>query len=246
MNKEKTHARGFFIINEKNLIVIVSCLILIGVLYYINSDQKRGQEDLQALFNRWDRGEVEDSEKTKIMNTLADRLRENPQFSIKEIEEISKFFSFFEADSLKVIQYIENPEFYGSSGRESFHIVVYNDLVEIIDSRGSMRIEDIKRRDEHLYYVYATDYRITNITGIHVFKIEIEDGQTLDWSSLINKERLTDNFQYDEASEVLYYHDGHIYYKEIRDNGNEVLITAADTDYLLQLGDDGLYYIAPE
>lgn len=230
---------------KKISIVIFSCLILVGVLYYLNFDQKRGQEDIQALFSRWDRGEVEDSEKTKIMNTLADSLRENPQFSIEEIEEISNFFSVFEADSLKVIQYIENPEFYGSSGRESFQIVVYNDLVEIIDSRGSMRIEEIKRRDEHLYYVYATDYRVTNITGIQIFKIEIEDGQTLDWNSLINKERLNENFQYDETSEVLYYHDGQIYYKEIRDNGNEVLITVADTDYLLQLGDDGLYYISP-
>lgn len=227
------------------MIILFVCIILVGVFYYFNSDQKRGQKDIQTLFSRWDRGEVEDSEKTSIMNTLADSLRENPQFAIEEIEAISNFISVFEADSLRVIQYIENPEFYGSSSKESFHLVVYNDLIEIIDSRGSMRIEEIKKRDEHLYYVYATDYRMSNMTGIRIFKIEIDDEHTINRDSLVNKERLTDNFRYDEASEVLYYNDGHIYYKEIRDNGSEVLITVGDTDYLLQLGEDELYYVSP-
>lgn len=224
------------------VIILFVCLIFLGVFYYFNSDQKRGQEDIQALFSRWDRGEVEDSEKTNIMNTLADHLRGNPKFSIKEIEAISNFISVFEVDSLRVIQYIEKPEFYGSSGKESFHLVVYNDLPQIIDSQGSMQIEEIKMRDEHLYYVYATDYRVSNITGIRIFKMEIDE-HTIHRNSLVDKERLTDNFRYDEASEILYYNDEHIYYKEIRDNGSEVLITVGDTDYLLQLGEDELYQV---
>lgn len=232
---------------KKTIVVILFvCIISIGVIYYFSSGQERGQDtDIRTLFTRWDREEVEDSEKMSTMNALADSLRGKPQFSIQEVDAISNFISVFEAGFLRVIQYIENPEFYGSSGKESFHLVVYNDLAEIIDSRGSIRIEEIKKRAEHLYYVYATDYKVSNMTGLRIFKIEIDDERAINLDSLVNKERLTDNFRYDEASEVLYYNDGHLYYKEIRDNGSEVLITVGDTDYLLQMDEDELYHVSP-
>lgn len=225
--------------------IILGCLILVGIVYVFNFVQKSEQEDVHTLFERWDRGEIGQSEKTRIINILANDLKENTQIDIEEIEAISDFISVFEVGSIRIIEYIENPKFYGISGRESFHLVVYHDLVEIIDNQGSMRIEEVEKRDEHLYYFYATDYRFSNITGIRTFKIEIEDEHAIHRDSLINKEMLTDNFRYDEKSEVLYYDDGHIYYKEIRDNGSEVLITVGDTDYLLELGEDELYHVSP-
>lgn len=225
-------------------VVLFICIISIGIFFYFNSNQEQDQDtDIQTLFSKWDNGEVEDSDKTKIMNVLADSVSKNPQLSIREIEALSNYISVFEVDNLRVIQYIENPEFYGASSRESYHLVVYNDQTQMIDSKGSMRIEEIKKRDEHLYYVFATDYRVSNITGIQIFNIEI-DGHTINRHSLINKERLAEKFVYDDASGILYYENGHIYFKEIRDNGNDVLINVGDTDFLMQLGEDGLYRVS--
>jgi len=231
---------------KKMITVVLSvCIIAIGVYLYFNSNSVKGQDaDIQTLFNKWDKGEVKDSEKTNIINALADSISENPQMTIGEIEALSNYISVFEADNLRIIQYIENPEFYGASARESYHLAVYSNQTNRIGSKGSMRIEEIIKRDERLYYVYATDYRASNITGIQVFSLEI-DSSTMNWRSLLGKEGLSDKFVYDDGSEILYYENGHIYFKEIGDNGNDIVITAEDTDFSMKLGNDGLYHVSP-
>ncbi|MEF2246112.1 hypothetical protein V1L65_14245 [Paenibacillus sp. IITD108] len=239
--------RGFVFQKMKKTLAVILfiCISAIGVYFYFNSNQEKEQAiNIQTLFSKWDKGEVKDSEKADIMNALAESVSKNPQITIKEIEALSNYISVFEADNLRVIQYIENPEFYGSSGRESYHVVVHNNQTKMLGSKGSMRIEEIIKRDEHLYYVYATDYRVSNITGIQIFSIEL-DGRTLNRHSLFNKEVLAEKFVYDDKSEILYYENGHVYFKEIRDKGNNILIFAGDTDFIMQLSEDGFYLVTP-
>jgi len=227
-------------------VVLFICLVGTGVFFYINSHSKQGQDtDIQALFTSWDKGEVEDSEKTKIIEALMDYVSKNPQASIEaDLQALSNHISVFEAGNFSMIQYIENPEFYGSSGRESYHFVVYNGQLIMIDSKGSMRIDEIIKRDDNLYIVYATDYRMSNITGVQIFNIEIDD-RTINQRHIINKDDLGEKFVYDDVSNILYYDNGHIYFKEIRDNGNEILITAGDTDFFMRLDQDELYRVSP-
>lgn len=226
-------------------VVLFICLIGIGMYVYINSSSKQGQvNDIQLLFNRWDNGEVEDSEKMKIIEVLMDYVSKNPQASNEDLQAISNNILVFVIEDFKMIQYIENPEFYGSSGRESYHFIVFKGESKMIDSKGSMRIDEIIKREDNLYFVFATDYRVSNITGVQLFNIEIDD-DTLNLNHIINKEGLVEKFVYDDVSNILYYDNGHIYFKEITDNGNEVLITAGDTDFLMRLDEDELYYILP-
>jgi len=232
---------------KKTIVAILFvCLVGTGSFFYIKSNSKQGQDtNIQTLFNRWDNGEVEDLEKLKIIEGLMDFVNENPHVSNEDIQALSINISIFEIEDFRLIEYIENSVFYGSSGRESYHFVVYDNQSKMISSKGSILIDEIIKRDENFYFVFATDYRMSNITGIQIFNIEIDD-RTIIRNHIINKDTLPEKFVYDDVSNILYYDNGHIYLKEIRDKGNEVLVTVGNTDFLMRLGENDLYNVSTE
>lgn len=217
------------------------CVLIAVIVILVPNKQQEIDSEIQTLFNKWDQGEVVQEQGSVIMEELMNDLIEHPQTSTKAIENLSPHMKVFEMDHFKMIEYIENPQFYGTSGRGSYLIAMADGKVELIDSNGSMRIHEVVERDPY-YYVYATDYRVSNITGIKIFRILMQE-HTVQIQSLINQNEILPGFKFEEAFDVLYYNNGHIYFDSIRNNGAEVAIKAGEIDYLLRLGEDGLYKI---
>ncbi len=214
---------------------IIVCMILVVLIFTLSKNQKTGN-DFKSVFEKWDSGTIEPLEKIEIMNSFLDYLVRYPKISNEYILSLSSLFRVYESDNLRIIEYIENPEFYGASARGSYHIVIYNDRVEIFDMNGSMRINKIYALDG-LYYVYATDYKFSNVTGIDIFRAIIDE-HNIEFKSIIAIDELSIGFVYSDA---LYYNNDHIFYKNI--NTGEVEIQANNEIFVLILEKDGLYHL---
>lgn len=190
------------------------------------------------MFDRWDKGVLEETEGIAVMDRFVNFLIENPEISSKDIQKFSSQIKVYEKDNFRIIEYIENPEFYGSSARGSYHIVMYDGIVEMIDSNGSIRINETIKINNDLYYIYVTDYKFSNITGINIFSIKINE-KSIEYKSIISKDEMMYGFKFNDS---LYYDDEHIYFEDIGSNGSEVLIKVKDIIYTLVLEEDGLYH----
>ena len=193
---------------------------------------------LNSMFDKWDNGDVDTTEGVEIMNSFAEYLQENPEITTEDIIKLSQRFKVYDADGLRVIEYVENPEFYGNSGKYSYHIAMHGDKVELIDSEGSIRIEELNKIKDNLYGMYVTDYKFSNITGIDIFGITINEN-SINLEPIISREEIPDGFQFIKS---LYYDNGHIYFEEIKSDGSSASINANGSSYVLQLNEDGLYH----
>ncbi|OBR65711.1 hypothetical protein A7K91_14190 [Paenibacillus oryzae] len=222
----------------------LACLAVIATaigLYM--SQEKITDADLRVMLNAWDNKEISDNQKNKTINALMDFISREPGISSDRLKELSSSINVFEIEGIKIVEYLENPEIYGSSSKASYHFILYNGVVEKFDHNGSMQIDDVVERTNDVCYVYATDYRVSNITGIQMFSIAITKDNKVELTSLISQQQMESAFVYDDKTEILYRHDDHIYFEEIRNNGSEVLINTGDSDFILVLDDEGKYTI---
>jgi hypothetical protein len=63
---------------------------------------------------------------------------------------------------------------------------MYDGIVEMIDSNGSIQINEIIKLNDDLYYIYVTDYKFSNITGINIFSITIYE-KSIGYKSIMQK-----------------------------------------------------------
>lgn len=225
---------------KKIYIIVLIPILLVGVFLIVNSNQEK-DSDFKAIFEKWDKGAIEATESADIMESLVNYLIENPTISSEDIEDFSPLIKVYEKDGFRIIEYIENPEFYGSSARGSYHIAMCDGGVELIDSNRSTRINNIVKLSDVQYYIYVTDYRFSNITGINIYSIVIDE-HSIRQKQAIAKTKMP-GFVYNDVNNVLYYDDEHIYYKEISKNGNEVMLEVGKVNFLLILEEDSLYHI---
>lgn len=223
----------------KKLSIIVPVLALLAILFFLISNNNQEKEIyLKDMFDRWDNGVLEGTEAKAVVDEFVSLLNENPKISNTNIKKISTRFNVYDKGNFRIIEYIENPEFYGSSARGSYHIVIYDEKAEIIDSNGSIQIYETIQLNEHLYYIYVTDYKFSNITGINIYSVTINH-KDLKFRPIIAKDKLISGFKFIES---LYYNNEHIYFENISNDGSEVLIKTNDTIYTLSLEEDGLYH----
>lgn len=222
---------------KKIYIIVLIFASLAATIFIINKNQEK-DIDFKAKFNRWDKGALEDTDSIAMMESFVDFLNKNPKISGNDIKEFSPLIKVYEKDNFRIIEYIENPQFYGTGARGSYHIVMYDGIVKMIDSNGSIQINEIIKLNDDLYYIYVTDYKFSNITGINIFSITINEKDIL-YKSIIAKDELIDGFKLIDS---IYYSNEHIYFEDIRNNGSEVLIKVNDIIYTLVLKEDGLYH----
>ncbi len=223
----------------KKMLIFIFTIIIFMVTILIMLKSKEKEIDLKVAFDKWDTGVVKDTEGTEIMNGFVNYLIKNPEVSIEDIKNFSSQIKIYEINNFRVIEYIENPEFYGISGRGSYHIVIYNGIVELIDNNGSMLVDEIINVNDSIYYIYVTDYKFSNVTGINIFSITIYDNN-IKCKKIIAKDELIHGFKYIGS---LYYDNSHIYFEDIRNKGKEVFIKVNGSLYILELKEDGLYYL---
>ncbi|WP_128660397.1 hypothetical protein [Paenibacillus sp. 598K] len=226
------------------IVLLFICLIGAGGVYYFSSAaSSQPGENLQSLLARWDQGEVEEAEKNEIMARLMEYTRNTSKAPKESLPSLSNQLSVMEAGELSIVEYIENPAFYGSSGRESYHFAAYNDRILWFDNKGSMRVDHLLKRADDLYYMLATDYRMSMITGIQLFELRLNQDE-LQVHPLLTKVGDEGKFTYDSQNHILYYDNGHLYWKEIAANGEEIAVTNGDEDFVLKVAEDGLYRLS--
>lgn len=172
---------------KKTFVLVFILASLIISILLINKNQEK-EYDYKSIFMRWEKGEIEGSEGIKIMNSFKEYLIINPELSNEDILKLSYLFKVYEKDKFRIIEYTENPEYYGSSAKGSYHIVTYDGRAEIMDIDGSIWINEIIKLNENLYYIYLTDYKFSNITGINIFSITINE-KSIEYKPIIAKEK---------------------------------------------------------
>lgn len=223
----------------KKIYIIVLIFASLAVTIFITNKNQEKDIGFKAKFSRWDKGDLEGTDSIAMMESFVNFLNENPKISNNDIKEFSPLIKVYEKDNFRIIEYIENPQFYGSSARGSYHIVMYNGIVKMIDSNGSIQINEIIKLNNELYYIYVTDYKFSNITGINIFSITIYE-KSIEYKSIIAKDKVMNGFKFIDS---LYYNNEHIYFDDIRNNGSEILIKVNDKIYMLALKEDGLYHL---
>ena len=223
----------------KKIYIIVFIFVSLTVTFFIINRTKQTDIDyLESEFHRWDNEALKDTEIISIMESFMNFLNENPEISVNDIRKLSPLIKVYESDNFRIIEYVENPQFYGSSTKNSYHIVIYDRIVEMLDIDGSTRIEELIKLNDNLYYIYVTDYKFSNITGINIFSIAIDEN-SIEYTPIISKDEILNGFKFIGS---LYYNDGHIHFKDIKNNGSEVFIKINNKIYMLVLKEDGLYH----
>lgn len=220
----------------KKIIFFAAALLFLFSLLFINN---RKYTALHTMFEKWDNVEADTVQKNETIKLFADFLTKNHEISVEDIHNISARLKVYEQDELRIIEYIENPEFYGSSSRLSYHTAMYGDKVKVLNAGGSIKIDEIINLNESLYYMYATDYRFSNITGINIFRIAINE-DSFECVPIISMDNPAEGFKLLDA---LYYDSGHIYFHSIEDDGSRVLIEINKVYYELLLKEDGMYHL---
>ncbi|WP_312812114.1 hypothetical protein [Sedimentibacter sp.] len=219
----------------KRVYIAMAMLLILILVLFLKIKIDNG---LYAMFDKWETGAVDTTEGIDIMNSFTEYLAESREVSTEDIMKLSQRFKVYDIDGFRIIEYVENPEFYGNSGKGSYHIAMYNDIIEIIDSNGSIQIDEVIKLNDNLYSMYVTDYKFSNITGINIFSIAINE-KGIEYKPIISNAEIPDGFQFIEP---LYYDSGHIYFESIENDGSNVLISVNNTSYMLQLREDGLYH----
>gem|GEM_PF-2733059 len=226
------------------IVMLFICLIGAGGVYYFSSAASTPPaENLQSMLARWDQGEVEEAKKNEIMARLMDYTRTASKAPKDSLPSVSNRLSVKEAGELSIVEYIENPEFYGTSGRESNHFAVYDGRILWFDKKGSMRVDHLLEREDDLYYMLATDYRMSMITGIQLFELRLNQDE-IQFHPLLTKVGDQEKFTYDSQNHILYYDNGHLYWKEIVANGEEIVVATGEEELVLKTAGDGLYRLA--
>lgn len=228
---------------NKMYITLLCCFVLITAMLWLNGKQD-SEAEVQKLLSKWDNGEITSEQKAKAIAELQRYWAKNPELTSEQVQQLSRFITVYEEDGFQLMEYIENPEIYGASARESYHIVLHQGVVQILDQKGSLRVDEMLKRDDNLYYIYATDYKMGALTGLRMFSIGIDEDQQLKLTSLIDKEPLDPEVVYDERSEILYAREGHIYVEDIKDRGAEVTLQAGASRLVLELGKEGRYTLS--
>lgn len=218
-----------------NKLILVIILALAGFAFILQAS-KDNEPDLNKSFSEWDSGRVDVSKGFEIMKSLEDYIANNPDYKDEDILELSPFLKIYKKEKIKIIEYIENPVYYGSSGKGSYHIVLYENGNKIIESNGSIIINDIISIDDNTYYIYVTDYKFSNITGINIYEIVINNN-IVEFESILSTDIAIDGFVI--IADSLYYDNAHINYHNI--NCDEVFIQINDKYYELKMNNDGNY-----
>lgn len=219
--------------------ILIGCmvvsLIVAGIMVFGVNQQVA---DLEIAFKQWNQGTVTTTEAVEIMEQLLDYLIKHPDIGSEELQSISPQLKLFDEDPIKIIEYIENPEFYGSSARGSYHLLIYGDKGTILDQDGSMEIERILKVEDQKYLIFVTNYQFSNMTGIDIYSLTL-DQEHLNFESLLETHHLLEGFTYQNA---LYYQDAHIYYDSIGEQ--EITIKVGEGLYFLKLNDQNRYQLS--
>lgn len=235
------------------IIVFLLLVISITISLYINNSANN-KSKLKESFLKWENGEVSsEQEKLNIINRLNKYLYKHSDISNEEIYDICDSFKIFEKNKLRILQYSENILFYGSSAKSSFQIAMYDNNVKTIINNGTIYINEVRQVDDSTYYIYGSNYQFSNLAGVIILRLYIQNNVIELTKNVISKDNLPSEFSFELANassagpydyvETLYYKNANsFYFNDISEDGSHITCTIGDIEHYFILENDGLYH----
>ncbi len=235
------------------IIVFLLFVISITISLYINNSANN-KSKLKESFLKWENGEVSsEQEKLNIINRLNKYLYKHSDISNEEIYDICDSFKIFEKNKLRILQYSENILFYGSSAKSSFQIAMYDNNVKTIINNGTIYINEVRQVDDSTYYIYGSNYQFSNLAGVIILRLYIQNNVIELTKNVISKDNLPSEFSFELANassagpydyvETLYYKNANsFYFNDISEDGSHITCTIGDIEHYFILENDGLYH----
>lgn len=235
------------------IIVFLLFVISITISLYINNSANN-KSKLKESFLKWENGEVSsEQEKLNIINRLNKYLYKHSDISNEEIYDICDSFKIFEKNKLRILQYSENILFYGSSAKSSFQIAMYDNNVKTIINNGTIYINEVRQVDDSTYYIYGSNYQFSNLAGVIILHLYIQNNEIELTKNVISKDNLPSEFSFELANassagpydyvETLYYKNANsFYFNDISEDGSHITCTIGDIEHYFILENDGLYH----
>lgn len=235
------------------IIVFLLLVISITISLYINNSANN-KSKLKESFLKWENGEVSsEQEKLNIINRLNKYLYKHSDISNEEIYDICDSFKIFEKNKLRILQYSENILFYGSSAKSSFQIAMYDNNVKTIINNGTIYINEVRQVDDRTYYIYGSNYQFSNLAGVIILRLYIQNNVIELTKNVISKDNLPSEFSFELANassagpydyvETLYYKNANsFYFNDISEDGSHITCTIGDIEHYFILENDGLYH----
>lgn len=194
-----------------------------------------------------------EQEKLNIINRLNKYLYKHSDISNEEIYDICDSFKIFEKNKLRILQYSENILFYGSSAKSSFQIAMYDNNVKTIINNGTIYINEVRQVDDRTYYIYGSNYQFSNLAGVIILRLYIQNNVIELTKNVISKDNLPSEFSFELANassagpydyvETLYYKNANsFYFNDISEDGSHITCTIGDIEHYFILENDGLYH----
>lgn len=133
-------------------------------------DLVKNYQELTDQFDYWDNHQIGEDYKKLIITNLVEELTKQKVLDTEMLSYLSPFLRVIQKDELSFIEYRENPEFYGTSGKGSYLIAWKQGYAKVIDENDSIHVEDIVRINEKEYLIIAKDYKFSNKEGIRLIR----------------------------------------------------------------------------
>lgn len=240
---------------KRRFLILILLLLVFSVIIsiYINTSTNN-KSKLKKSFLKWDNGEVSsEQDGPKIIKHLNKYLTKHPNISNDEIYEICDSFKILEKNKLRIIQYSENILFYGSSAKSSYQIAMYDNNVKTIINNGTIFIDEIRQVDDSTYYIYGRNYQCSNLAGVIILRLSIQNNEIEITKNVISKDNLPSeySFEFDKAIsagtydyvDTLYYKNANSFYiKYISEDASHITFTIDEIEHDFILANDGLYH----
>lgn len=134
------------------------------------SNLAKNYQELTDQFNYWDNQVIGEDYKKVIITNLVEELSKQKELDIKMLSYLTPFLKVIQKEEFSLIEYRENPEFYGRSASGSYLIAWKPGYAKVIDENGNIYLEDIVRLKEKEYLIIAYNYLFSNKQGIRLIR----------------------------------------------------------------------------
>ena len=163
MENQKQNKGKIMMLKKKVVLFAILCIIS---FILIKKGMEYNYDYLKENFYSWDMGEIYDSkEKEKIIEQLAGYINKCSINELNMLETISPYIKILEYDNMVLINYMENCNYYGTSGRDSYLIIKWGNNTSILYKSVALNPYDVIFLDENEYLLLCHDYRFSNNTS---------------------------------------------------------------------------------
>lgn len=160
---------------SKKKAVLFSIICIVSIIL-VKKGMEYNYNYLKESFHSWDMGEIYDNKtKKKIIEQLAEYINKCSIDELDILETISPYIKIFKEDNIILINYIENCNYYGTSGRDSYLIVKWENNTSILYESVALNPYDFIFLDENEYLLLCHDYRFSNNVGIYLIKLSLNN-----------------------------------------------------------------------